>query len=641
MSVLQFIILLLAAASCCAAPKPENDHCQKPDNIKEAQLQGEWNEETYPPGTVANFDCLPGYTQDGLIKMACIEGTWWQIGKGKCKEITCSPPHVEKGSVDAKKAMYNDGEEIDVKCDDGYVLRIEPNKPRKCTSNGWFPPLSCIIKKCDRPDIKNGELYNYYFPRNPGTTINYRCNTNYLSPQKGYWGTTSCTKFGWNSEPKCLRQCSFLKAHFENAELVNLQSIYLEGEEVTFRCKSSFQTREGKTSGIRTCLPNGEFTTAKCSKTCTAPRLLHGKYTPNKNEFSNGEHLQYECDKGYMTEKHNLLATAQCLDEKWSEIPKCIAITCELGSSSYKDKDVISYKCPHGKRPKSDLVQCFNYGWGPPIICQEKKPDEPDATNPPLEDIEKEEKKKTCPIAHNPRNAEIINMKKAYYSNDEVTMKCKRGYRMYGSATIRCIEGKWEQPPECYEIGDQCGPPPTIQFGDTIEIRKFIYKPGEFVEYKCPIYHLVKGEKIVKCLNGVWGEAPVCLEPCTAKENSMDENNIQLRFAEEKKKYLKHGENIEFSCIFGYEALPTTQMRITCEHGKLEYPKCLRKGFCILQQSEMIANNINYNVSIVVERGQTVTFQCNEEMIPEKRLEATCTLGKIQYPKCSAAVSSG
>ncbi|KAM4021789.1 coagulation factor XIII B chain-like [Anomaloglossus baeobatrachus] len=316
------------------------------------------------------------------------------------------------------------------------------------------------------------------------------------------------------------------------------------------------------------------------------------------------------------------------------------AITCKHGSSVYKDKDVISYTCPDGKRPKYNLVQCFNYGWGPPIICEDLKPDQPDAIIPPPDNEEKEEKRQKCPLVHNPRYAEIIDLKETYYSKDEVTMKCTRGYRMYGSATIRCMEGKWEQPPECYEIGNRCGPPPTIQFGDSIEIRKFSYEPGEFVEYQCPSYHVVKGEKIVRCLNSVWGEVPICLEPCTAKENSMDENNIQPKVLGEKKIYLTHGDEIEFDCIFGYEALPNTQMKITCEHGKLEYPICLRKGFCILQQSTMLANNVHYNISTVVERGQTITFQCTKDMVPEKGLEATCKLGILQYPKCTAAKSS-
>ncbi|XP_077132675.1 complement factor H-related protein 4-like isoform X2 [Ranitomeya variabilis] len=518
MSVLQVIILLLSAASCCAAPMLENDRCQKPDNIKEAQLQGEWNEETYPPGKVANFACLPGYTQDGLIKMACIEGTWWQIAKGQCKgEITCNAPQVQKGSVDARKAVYRHGEEIVVKCDYGYVLQPEPNKLRKCTINGWDPAPNCVSKKCDEPDIKNGELYyNYYFPRSPRSTIDYTCNTNYLSlVRRDSWGRTECTNFGWNPEPKCLRQCSNNKTYLENAELVNLQSNYLEGEEVNFRCKSPFRTPDGKTTGIRTCLPNGEFTMAKCSITA--------------------------CNQ-------------------------------------------------------------------PPTV----------------------------------QNARINGQaKNTYASGDKVTYSCNKDYSLEPSLTgeAKCENTVWINLPVCRKIGDQCGPPPTVQSGDTVDIRKNNYKTSEVVEYKCKNYYLLKGNKNVQCMNGVWGEAPVCLEPCTAKEKSMEENNIYLKWSGERKLYSAHGDTIDFSCKPGFESPPNTQMRVTCEHGKLEYPKCYKRGFCVLQQSAMIGNNIHYNVSTVLDNGQIIKFQCNEEMTPEKGLEATCSLGNIQYPKCTAAKS--
>ncbi|XP_044130662.1 coagulation factor XIII B chain-like, partial [Bufo gargarizans] len=61
------------------------------------------------------------------------------------------------------------------------------------------------------------------------------------------------------------------------------------------------------------------------------------------------------------------------------------------------------------------------------------------------------------------------------------------------------------------------------------------------------------------------------------------------------------------------------------------------RGFCVLQQSSMIANNIHYNLSTVVDHGETILFQCNEGMVAENKLEAKCELGKINYPRCTAA----
>ncbi|XP_044156522.1 coagulation factor XIII B chain-like isoform X2 [Bufo gargarizans] len=847
-----FYILLLFAMSCCAAPNPEKDHCEKPDQIKGAQLQGEWHDETYPPGKVANFVCLPEYTQDGPIKMACIEGTWWQIAKGQCKG-----------------------------------------------------------KKCDRPDIKHGIIYNdYYYPREVGRYLEYYCESSY---QPRRWTRIYCTNAGWEPEPKCSRECTYRDASFENAQLIDLKSVYVEGDKVQFRCTNNYQTPDGKDYGERTCLPNGKFTPAKCSVTCMAPQLQNGKFNQIKNQYEIGEFLQYECNKGYMTKSRHLSGKSQCLEGRWNEAPQCIPITCQYNRRSFNDGDTIEYRCPSGQKPRSDIGQCYYYGWGPPLVCEDIECTIPESSNlvpspfahsykinmkvsfsckgrfirsgslesvcteggwnpllPTCKDIEctipessnlvpspfahsykinmkvsfscKEsfvrsgslesvcteggwnpllptckEKRQKCPIAYSPQNAEIIDPKEVYYSNDIVTMICARGYKMHGSPKVQCVEGKWEQPPECtraiqcqnppkiengiiesanqeiyatddvvkyscrsgfhisgsdqstcvnghwsalptctedacveapniqhgtaienkktfshgerakyecdngfrfkdedvascvegqwmnipvcistscksppkvlnskpkggtkssyasgekitYECnsgyslersgeaqcdntiwinipvcrrtGAQCGPPPTVQYGDTVEIRKAIYRSGEKVEFRCPEYYILDGNRFVTCLNGVWNEAPVCIEPCTAKERDMESNNIQLKWRPDRKFYSRHGETIEFICKPGYEALPDTQMRITCNEGNLEYPKCFKRGFCVLQQSTMTANNIHYNLSTVVDHGQKILFQCNDGMMAENNLEAKCEQKKINYPRCTAAKSS-
>ncbi|XP_075689535.1 complement factor H [Rhinoderma darwinii] len=843
-----------------------------------------------------------GYTNNEVIQITCNEGfRASKNGEAKCtkddwlptptcNEIVCSPYYpVEKGKLVAKKLIYKYNDEIDVECDDGHMLQVEPNKRRVCTSNEWYPPARCVSKKCDRPDIKHGLIdYDYYYPKDVGRYLYYRCERNFIPYD---WKIIHCTNNGWNPKPKCLRQCSSSKADLENAYLQNKQSTYVEGATVKFKCNYNYQTPEGQDGGERTCLPNGEFTPAKCSRTCKAPQLLDGEFYPITNEFDIGEYLQYKCNKGYVTSSGTLVSKAQCLNGGWSEIPSCTAITCKHNNLSYKDGDVLAYTCPYGQKPASEAAQCYHFGWGPQInckdiectvpvtlnliksphkpsykidhevsfsckegfgrvgslesicteqgwnpslpTCQEEKPVKPDTTDVNEKQVEipldpdsvaPDSKNKTekregkCPPAYSPKNAEIKDPREAYYSNDNVTMTCVSGFKMYGSPIIRCVEGKWEQPPECirstpcrnpppiknggivesskkqeyvtddvvkyicksgfhfsgsdqttcvsgqwsaslictedscaeapevthatalqnkktfvhgekakYEcdngfrfseedsascvegkwlntpkcvetsckspppvansrinrvkasyasgekctyvcnsgysleismkgdaicentqwinlpvcrkIGEQCGPPPTVQSGDTVQIREQNYKSGESVEFRCPEYYILKGNRIVKCLNGVWDVAPVCLEPCTAKEKDMEENNIQLRWKGEKKLYSKHGERIEYACKNGFNAPANTQMAFFCEHGKLEYPKCFKTGFCALEQLTMITNNIFYNISTVVDHGQTIVFQCNEGMIPENKLEVKCVQGNINYPKCTASRS--
>ncbi|XP_071985163.1 complement factor H-related protein 5-like isoform X2 [Engystomops pustulosus] len=218
---------------------------------------------------------------------------------------------------------------------------------------------------------------------------------------------------------------------------------------------------------------------------------------------------------------------------------------------------------------------------------------------------------------------------------------CPPGYIQDGPIKMACIEGTWWQiaKGQCKGLGSECGPPPHVQYGDTLGIQKSSYKSGESVTYKCPQYYILNGDINVQCLHGVWGEAPECLEPCTANERVMKQYNLELRWTSDKKLYSLHDDLVEFRCTFGYEVLPDTQMRVRCERGMLEYPKCYKKGFCVLQQPTMMANNIIYNVSTVVDDGQTIVFQCNEGMTPETQLQAKCENQNINYPRCTSAKS--
>ncbi|XP_069824063.1 coagulation factor XIII B chain-like [Dendropsophus ebraccatus] len=571
---------------------------------------------------------------------------------------------------------------------------MDPTEPGSCAEDAVDRRSSLrrtgIGNKCGRPVLEHGYLLGSWFSGfhdQPGRTIRYECYSDYVSHDKSIWGSSTCTESGWNPEPKCSQFCSYRANIFENAEPIDPQYVYLEGEKVRFQCKNDHQTPDGRIDGERTCLPDGDFTPVKCYKICKAPKLPDGKINPTKDRFEIGEILQYECNKGFMTESRNLIRTAQCLSEGWSEEPSCIPISCKYNRVSYKDGDVIQYTCPHEHKPESEFGQCYYYGWGPPPSCQEGKPVQTEVI-----DNEKQEKRKKCPLPYHPIHAEIKDLKEAYYSNDDVTMTCDRGYKIHGSPVVRCIEGKWEQPPECIQLplcknpprienGDitesskqdtyitsdtvtfgctpgyhlsgpnqstclngqwtalptctenPCSEPPEVTHATVIEEKK-TFNHGEKATYKCENGFGFPGTDSASCVKGSWMNIPTCVELCTTMEKDMEENNIQLKGSMTKKVYSLHGEFIEFECKSGYEAPSVIEMNITCVHGKLNYPKCFNRGYCVLDKSAMITNNIYYNANSVLENGQRFRFQCNEGMIPKNNLEAKCEWRKINYPKC-------
>ncbi|XP_066450537.1 complement factor H-related protein 1-like [Eleutherodactylus coqui] len=345
MAASAFFILLVSTLSCYEAqrrpldPVKMPDHCRKPGEGKGFQIEGEWNEETYPIGKEAILACLPGYTNYRPIKLVCLAGDWWHVGKFQCKAFTCKLPQVDNGRVTYPlKPDYNSNDVIQITCNEGFY-------------------------------ITNGE--------------------------------STCTKDDWIPKPTCTEIVCNSYQHVEKGRLISVQAAYKYGEEI-----------------------------------------------------------DVECDSGYILQTE-----------------------------------------PNKRRT------CTSNGWSPPIRCVAY-------CEPP-------------PAVRN----SILNEqpKSSYAAGEKVTYTCNRGYSLEGSlrGEAQCENTQWLNVPVCRKIGEQCGPPPTIQFGDTTGIRKPSYKSGESVEYRCPNFYILKGETIVRCMNGVWEEAPVCLGMFTVLYYHVHINSVQ------------------------------------------------------------------------------------------------------------------
>ncbi|XP_044156525.1 complement factor H-related protein 1-like isoform X1 [Bufo gargarizans] len=364
-------------------------------------------------------------------------------------------------------------------------------------------------------------------------------------------------------------------------------------------------------------------------KKCDRPDIKHGIiYNDYYYPREVGRYLEYYCESSYQPRRWTRI---YCTNAGWEPEPKCSHACVEAPNiqhgTAIENKKTFShgerakYECDNGFRFKDeDAASCVEGQWMNIPVCISTS-----CKSPPK-------------VLNSKPKGET---KSSYASGEKITYECNSGYSLERSGEAQCDNTNWINIPVCRRTGAQCGPPPTVQYGDTVEIRKVVYRSGEKVEFRCPEYYILDGNRFATCLNGVWNEAPVCIEPCTAKERDMESNNIQLRWRSDRKLYTRHGETIEFICKPGHEAPPDTQMKITCNQGNLEYPKCFKRGFCVLQQSTMIANNIHYNLSTVVDHGQTILFQCNDGMMAENKLEAKCEQRKINYPRCTAARPGG
>ncbi|XP_053549739.1 uncharacterized protein LOC128641198 [Bombina bombina] len=600
--------------------------CQKPQ-ISKGVVTNPKN--IYKEDDRISYSCNPGFKSERNAEATCTGNGW--SPEPSCVEIVCYPDRVINGQVTQPKVMYKEGETIKVQCDRGFQLEGDANLPRTCTKNGWSPPMKCISKMCDDPNILHGAITwrtNYGFPRRILSYIEYYCDKGYLPPEKEYYVRSTCTENGWSPRPRCLRTCSNYNVRVDNAELLATQNVYVSGERVRFRCYRDYKTEDGNEEGERECLPTGAFTAARCRyrKNCTITALDHGRYQPKKSSFSVGEYLRYQCDEGFVSPRRSRGEHVQCLTDGWQHTPQCTDITCTIPEGGklistkqeYKEGERVQLSCPVGySLSGSANSQCHYYGWDPSLSTCEGNP----CGKPPVVEF-----------------ANILGEKSNYKHNDLVEYKCLSGYKRERPSTAICLKGEWHdlpvcvstkcdppkpipngkiknevkteylsgekvqyecnsgfalqkkrdeavcentqwvQTPVCRQIGERCGPPPLIEYGEIRQNRNKTYESGSTVEYLCPNYYIMEGNAIIECENGVWDDPPVCLEPCITGEKAMKEHNIRLKGSSDTKIYSEHGDFVSFSCLDGYEINYEQALTVLCIRGVMRYPTCSKRG---------------------------------------------------------------
>ncbi|XP_066453235.1 complement factor H-like isoform X2 [Eleutherodactylus coqui] len=629
------------------------EQCGPPPTVQFGDTTG-IRKPSYKSGESVEYRCPNYYILKGEKVVRCMNGVWEEapvcLEPCTAKEKDMEENRIQLRWRDYKKIYLRHGEEVEFVCKPeheappGTLMRPACQQGKlqypKCFRNGF-----CVLQQATMiPNNINSNTSNVV---DPGQTIIFQCNEGMMPDDKL---EAKCEKGNINY-PKCsfASKSAVYAESCQTPEIVNgflateQQDSYDSGSSVAFWCNENYVIN----GPINAKCENGQWIDLPvCYRPCRISSeglsesniQLHSFYIQKSTYDSNYKHgteLLVSCKPGFKRPNQALLKIA-CYDGKF-KYPRCFsgtycepppavqnAILNEQPEDSYASGEKVTYTCNGGYSLEGSLTgeaQCQSTQWINVPVC--RKIGEQCGPPPTIQ------------------FGDTLGIRKpSYKSGESVEYRCPNYHILKGEKVVRCMNGVWEEAPVCLEIGEQCGPPPTVQFGDTLGIRKPSYKSGESVEYRCPNYHILKGEKVVRCMNGVWEEAPVCLEPCTAKEKDMEENRIQLRWVSDKKVYSKHGDETEFVCKPEHEAPPGTLMKTTCQQGKLQYPKCFRNGFCVLQQATMITNNINSNMNNVVDHEQTIRFQCNEGMMPEDKLEAKCESGNINYPKCSSASKS-
>ncbi|OCT82976.1 hypothetical protein XELAEV_18025511mg [Xenopus laevis] len=588
-------------------------------------------QQKYRAGDKVQFRCYgESRTEDGNIygEIECLPNH--KFSEARCLR-SCIIESISHGNYIPKKSNFEYGESLVFECDEGY----------KNLKNTRFDSATCpwTLPRCVETSCRIAELNVNY---NVGDVVQFSCSRGYKLAGKD---TSQCYYYGWDPElPTCTDERGWKDRYklitnkqvdhsvcapapkpqnSQDSESGNI--IYHNGITVEIKCTPRFRPFGLKSIECQ----NGKWQTPpQCIELphCSLPpKIEKGKAVPSKHWYDSGEMVNYQCDPGYDISGSS---ESWCFAERWTAPPVCKGKSCDQPpyventviaevKPQYKHGDIVKYFCQAGYTiSENDQVKCIEGKWTNLPKCTST----------------------SCESAPDITNALLLNKKDNYNSGERAIYRCNSGYvfDMNRDRAV-CTNSQWKELPECRKQGQTCGFPPMVQFGDTLESREATNKHGTTLNYKCPEYYILEGNTQVVCRNGKWDDPPICIEPCTASERDMAANNIQLKWIKNAKLYSRHNEDIGFACLDGYEISNENLLRIKCDRSVLPYPRCTKKGSCLLIHTTMDENNIFVNGSTEIEDGKIVTFLCKEGWIPKDTLTRKCIKKNIAYPMCIRA----
>ncbi|XP_048213006.1 coagulation factor XIII B chain-like [Perognathus longimembris pacificus] len=531
----------------------------------------------------------------------------------------------------------------------------------------------------------------FYFPMSLGKKLAFFCLAGYTTEDGKQEARTRCTAEGWAPPPRCLRKCT--KPDLKNGYISDVKVLYKIQEAMRYGCASGYKTTSGKDEEEVQCLVDGWSSPPSCRKeheTCLAPELHNGNYSTAQRTFNVKDKVQYECAAGFYTAGGKQAEEVECLSHGWAQTPQCTRLTCsslrliENGyfhpvKQTYEEGDVVQFFCHENYYLSgSDLIQCYAFGWYPESpVCEGRRnrcPPPPVPLNSKTQTFSTtyrhgevvhvecelgfemrgsgdlrcehgkwtepptcaEEERVACgepPVVEN--GGAASPRAGPYASGDRVAIRCERGFHLRGPADVTCRRGQWTAPPECVEHTESCRPPPGVAHGAVVGEVLASYPPGASVEYRCEEYYLLSGIETSHCELGAWTSPPVCLEPCTVDADNMTRNNIEMKWKYEGK--ILHGDWIDFVCRPGYGLSPSStpsELSVQCRRGQLSYPFCVRKeskGRCasppLIKNGVIISSTVN-----TYENGSSVEYRCFEHHFLQGPNEARCVEGAWTTP---------
>ncbi|XP_054066774.1 complement factor H [Rissa tridactyla] len=616
--------------------------CGSPSSIPNVVVYQE-DQTEFSHGDEVICGCKQASGNSKAMKIKCLNGEWKPLPLCADPDPRCVlPKHVElvqNGRPFRPRKGTRFHRVINYVC----TSADKSIKQATCVSGKWSPGIECTDEEstCPPPpqvpgaqQITGGRNYNN------GSKITFSCLESF---ELIGVNEITCIEGKWQSPPYCVERPCLPPQPIECADVPRLENqnlkvqkegktMYLAGARLKYVSHSGYMLdgpseitcSMGNWTSAPTCLemPCGSF-----------PKVVNAQAEGrNKKIYEPGETIRYQCDAGFLIVGPPEII---CREGNWTAPPFCDDVSCEdapeipnayitsAPQERYLPGDRVQYECESNfQMMGGNYATCTNGKWSQGPICRDMK------CEPPPE------------IA----GGKVHGVKKSrYLPGESARYQCWRGFQMTGASTVVCQNGTWTELPKCKGKGGKCGPPPVIENGDLLSFPTQEYSQGATLEYKCPSLYKLEGSKYIRCTDGQWTSPPVCLVACTASEEDMARNNIELKWLSRKKLYSKSGDFIEFRCRRGYVVdAESSPFRVQCMEGTLEYPRCKPGKNCTVDKSIMEMKNIRLQTSwwsriSTYLSGDSISFECKWQCREVSRPEAfttVCMDGVIKYPTC-------
>ncbi|NXC38026.1 CFAH factor, partial [Penelope pileata] len=607
--------------------------CGSPSSIFNVVLHQQ-DQTQFSHGHEVTYECKQGSGNTSRRKTKCFNGEWKPSPLCDDSFHQCVPPedavfeYVESTPREVKET----GMRIRYKC----TSTDRKFKQATCVSGKWSPEIDCTGESTcpSPPQLPGAEEIPIGSNFKNMSKITFSCLEGF---QLIGANEIMCLNGKWQSPPYCVEIPCLPPQPVEYADLrLVTQNLKMEREGKTFylpcailkvACHSGFELKgpseitcsRGNWSLAPTCLETPCGSIPKVANAAAEGR--------NKEKYEPGETIHYQCNEGFQAVG---LPEIICRAGNWSTPPVCEDVSCgappqipsayiaSTQQQRYLPGARVEYEC------ESDLqiagvnyVTCLDGQWSEAPTCEDM----------------------TCEPPPEIAGGKIEGTKKSKYLPGETAeYRCWQDYQMTGASTVKCQNGNWTQLPKCKGESGKCGPPPDIENGDILSFPRQEYSEGATLKYKCPSLYVLEGSPEIRCTGGRWTNPPVCLVACTASEEDMNKNNIQLKWLEGKKLYSKAGDIIEFVCKSGHVRDPESSVfRVPCINGTLEYPLCIPRWTVQCLSRNNIKMQWPASFPTLCFSEPMISFTCNyncEAASSQEQFSAQCLNGIIMFPVC-------